>query len=275
MQAYVVAVETADGHRAELMARIPGSPRASLLWLPALGVTARHYLPLAEALAGRGIAVWLHEWRGAGSSSLRAAPGQSWGYRELLADIAASERAVAAALPAQQRVIGGHSLGGQLACCHLALQPDAASALWLVASGSPYWRAFPIPARWWLPPAYRFLPWLARRRGVLPGRTIGFAGNEARGVIADWAGTALSGRYAAAGLEADLDAGMAAFSGEVRALSLARDWMAPPSSLAFLAGKLAGADVHAATFDDARLGTRADHFAWMREPGEVARFLAG
>ena len=170
---------------------------------------------------------------------------------------------------------GGHSLGGQLACCRLALRNAAADALWLVASGAPYWRAFPLPWRLWLPLAYRFLPWLARRRGVLPGRRIGFGGNEARGVIADWSRTALSGRYAAAGIAADLDGGMAAFSGSVRALSMARDWLAPPSSLAFLSGKLRGAKVQAETLDEAALGAAADHFAWMAAPAAVAARLAG
>src|SRR3546814_5672956 len=66
------------------------------------------------------------------------------------------------------RVIGGHSLGGQLACCRLALDPQAASAVWLVASGAPYWRAFPPRTRWWLPLVYRFLPWLADACGALP-----------------------------------------------------------------------------------------------------------
>src|SRR3546814_2481627 len=97
----------------------------------------------------------------------------------------------------RSRVIGGHSLGGQLACCRLALDPQAASAVWLVASGAPYWRAFPPRPRWWLPLVYRFLPWLADACGALPGRRIGFGGNEARGLIRDWSPPALSGRYAA------------------------------------------------------------------------------
>ena len=62
----------ADGHAYQLIARIPALPTASLLWLPALGVAARHYLPLADALAARGVAVFLHEMRGNGSSTLRA-----------------------------------------------------------------------------------------------------------------------------------------------------------------------------------------------------------
>lgn len=273
MRALDLVVDAADGHQASLIARIPDAPAASLLWLPALGVAAKHYLPFAETLAARGVAVFLHEWRGNGSSNLRASRTNDWGYRELLADIAASERAIARQLPAIERLLGGHSLGGQLACCQLALHPQSASSLWLVASGAPYWRAFPAPTRCWLPLAYRFLPWLARRMGSLPGRRVGFGGNEARSTIADWARTALSGRYAATGIDTDLDAAMAQFRGEVRAVSMANDWLAPPSSMAFLTGKLRNARVRATTLDAARLGARADHYAWMKQPGAVAAAL--
>ena len=275
MRSLALPVDTGDGHRAELQARIPDAASASLLWLPGMGLAARHFLPFAEAMAARGIATFVHEWRGNGSSSLRASREVDWGYRELLADIAASERAVDAALPGLPRVLGGHSLGGQLACCRLAQAPDAARALWLVGSGSPYWRAFPAPTRWWLPGAYRFLDWLARRNGALPGKRIGFGGNEARGVIDDWSCSALSGRYAARGLDLDLDAGMAGFGGEVRGIVLADDWLAPRSSLAFLLGKLRGAQVGVDVVDAATLGAAADHYAWMKHPDAVAaRLLA-
>ena len=219
MAAAELPVEAGDGHRWSLFACLPAEPVASLLWLPALGVAARHYLPFAEALAALGVAVFLHEWRGHGSSSLRAGRRCDWGYRELLTtDLPASEAAVASALPGMPCVLGGHSLGGQLACCRLALVPGAANALWLVASGSPWWHAFPPRTRWWLPMAYRFLPGLARVRGALPGRAVGFGGNEARTLIADWARSGLTGRYAARGLEVDLEAALATVAPPVRAI---------------------------------------------------------
>jgi predicted alpha/beta hydrolase len=265
----------ADGHRYRLLARVPAGAGRTLLWLPALGVAAKHYLPLAEALAARDVAVFLHEWRGNGSSSLRAGRECDWGYRELLQlDLPASASAIDGAMPGAARVIGGHSLGGQLACCRLALDPSVAAALWLVASGAPYWRAFPPRTRWWLPLAYRFLPWLADARGALPGHRIGFGGNEARGVIHDWSRTALRGRYAAAGIDADLDAGMAAVEVPVRAAVMHDDWLGPESSLRFLLSKLPRSPAQVATLDAEALGAKADHFAWMRAPEAVAAFLA-
>ena len=272
-EALELPVEGEDGHRWSLLARIPETPSHRLLWLPALGVAARHYLPFADALAQHGVAVFVHEWRGHGSSSVRASRHCDWGYRELLLhDLPASERAVAGQAPGVEPIIGGHSLGGQLACCRLALAPGA-RALWLVASGSPYWRAFPVQTRWWLPATYRFLPWLAKIRGALPGRTVGFGGNEARGLIQDWARSGLSGRYAAQGLEIDLDRALRSVTVPVHAIAFARDWLGPESSLRFLLSKLASTQVRIARLDAAALGATADHFAWMRFPEAVASAL--
>ena len=269
-----ISVEGKDGHSWRLLSCIPAQPHTAVLWLPALGVAARHYLPFAQALANRGVAAFVHEWRWHGSSNLRADREHDWGYRELLDhDIPASEAAIAQQLPSLDRALGGHSLGGQLACCRVAIDPCAASRVWLVGSGSPYWRAFPWPARFALPLAYRFLPWLANRHGALPGRRIGFGGAEARGVIADWAGTARSGRYAGKDVGVDLEAALATIDVDIRAVLFTRDWYAPRSSLRFLLSKMPRANVAVATLDAHTLGTRADHFAWMRQPERVVERL--
>lgn len=270
-----LAVGAADGHRFELLAHVPPRPVAAVLWLPALGVAARHYLPLAEALAARGVAVFVHEWRGSGSSSLRADRTTDWGYRELLLhDIPAAEAAARAAVPGIPLRLGGHSLGGQLACCHAGLHPGTFAALWLVASGTPWWRGFPAPRRWLLPLAYRFLPWLAQRRGALPGRRLGFGGTEARGLIRDWARVGLSGRYAAAGLPVDLDAAMRALAQPVQALLFDADWLAPAGSMRHLLSKMPAAPATLRILSGDELGTRADHFSWMKSPAIVADALA-
>ena len=268
-------VQAADGHRWQLAGCTPSQPAATLLWLPALGVGAHHYLPFAAALAKYGIATYLHEWRGIASSSVRAGRTGNWGWRKLLElDIPASADVIRhqhAGLPA---IIGGHSLGGQLACCHAALAPASASRLWLVASGTPYWRAFPLPHRIGLPLVYRFLPWLAERCGALPGRRIGFGGREARGLMHDWARVGLSGNYAAAGLDIDLEARLGALQLPIQAAVMDRDWMAPEPSLRALLAKLPQAQAEIARFNSSRLGASADHFVWMKHPQRVADWLA-
>ncbi|HEU4812745.1 MAG TPA: hypothetical protein VFS99_00750, partial [Xanthomonadaceae bacterium] len=123
------------------------------------------------------------------------------------------------------------------------------------------------------PLVYRFLPWLADRCGALPGRRIRFGGQEARGVMRDWARTALSGRYAGAGIDADIEAGMRRVEVDARAVVFPDDWLAPASSLRFLLAKLPRVEASVHVLHAAALGTTADHFSWLRHPDAVARTL--
>jgi predicted alpha/beta hydrolase len=273
MSAHSWRPAAAGGHEWNVMHVPSASGDRVLVWLPALGVTARNYAPLAQALAARGVSVVVHEWRGFGSSSRRASRTCDWGYRELLLDDIAATRAVAEQLhPGRTVILGGHSLGGQLACCSAAIDRDGVGALWLVASGSPYAGAFPPAYRPWLPFAYRLLASLAQACGALPGRRIGFGGQEARGVIRDWSRTALSGRYGAPGVD-DLEARLREVAVPVRGVVLDADWLAPMGSLDFLTSKLGTRERHVDVIDATRLGVRADHFAWMRQPVAVVDAL--
>ena len=268
-------LSTDDGHRYNLIARIPARPKASLLWLPALGVAARHYLPFAEALAADGIAVFLQEMRGNGSSNLRPSRQVDWGYRHILTmDIARSHAAMVEHCEAPLRIVGGHSIGAQFAACYLGLNPDSFRRLWLVASGSPYWRTFPAPKRYVFPFAFQFVPWIADRRGVFHGRRFGFAGDEARSLMRDWANVGLSNRYAAAGLETNLEEALARVEARTLAVLLKNDWFAPRRSMQALLEKMPHAAATVQVLDRAVLGTNADHFAWMKQPQAVARVLS-
>ena len=224
-------LRAADGAGCDLIVVAPARPRAGLLWLPALGVAARHYLPLAAALAQQGVAVAVHEWRGLGSSDRRAGRRCDWGYRELLTlDIPASRAAAGATCPGLPWLLGGHSLGAQLAALAVARAPATAVGLIAVAGGVPDWRTFPPAWRLPLRSLYFSAPLLARLFGHYPGRRLRFAGNEARGVIADWAASGARGRYAAHGLDDDLQAALAAL--RLPVLGLADDRLVPAASLA-------------------------------------------
>jgi predicted alpha/beta hydrolase len=275
IQEFGIPLSTDDGHRYNLIARIPSQPRASLLWLPALGVAARHYIPLADALAAKGVAVFLQEMRGNGSSNLRPSRQVDWGYRHILTlDIARSHAAMVEHCEAPQRIVGGHSIGAQFAACYLGLHPDAFERLWLVASGSPYWRTFPAPKRYVFPFAFQFVPWIADRRGVFHGRRLGFAGDEARSLMRDWANVGLSNRYAAAGMETNLEEALSHVEARTQAVLLKNDWFAPPRSMQALLDKMPRATVTTQVLDRAALGTNADHFAWMKQPQAVAKALS-
>ena len=275
MEPAVLPLTMADGARVELLCVAPaGEPRAALYWLPAMGVPAKHYLPLAGALAAQGVAVALHEWRGIGSSSLRAGRRGDWGYRELLeTDLPAGLAAMRAYWPQAHPWLGGHSLGGQLACLQAALHPAEATGIALVASGAPYWRRFRYGVLVGL--AYVLAPLLAALLGHLPGRRLGFGGNEARGVAADWARSGRRGRYAAAGMATDFEQRLAVLELPVLALRLRDDWLGPAASLDWLLGKMPRAGRRHELITPADLGGQpADHFGWMKAPGTVAVRIA-
>lgn len=270
-----VRVVAADAAAADLWQAVPPGPvRDLVVWLPALGVAARNYQPFARELAARGIAVALHEWRGIGSSNRRAGRHCDWGYHELLTlDLPATLAAARTAFPQARLWLGGHSLGGQLAALQAALDPGGQAGLILVASGAPYWRTFP-----W----YRLIglvvtiaPWIAAMRGHFPGRRLGFGGNEARGLIADWARSGRTGRYAAAGLDQDLERRLAAVRLPLLALRLRDDWLGPQASLDWLLGKMPQSSPERGLLVPADLGgIAADHFAWMKVPQPVAARVA-
>lgn len=268
-----IPLHMADGASADLVLYRPdGDELAALLWVPALGVAARHYEPLALALADRGIAVAVHEWRGIGSSDRRAGRRSDWGYRELLTDdLPTSLRALREAVPSVPLYVGGHSLGGQLATVLAATTPLPLAGLALVGSGSPYWRCF----KPWVGLALVAAPLLANLLGWLPGRRVGFGGNEARGVIGDWSRTGRTGRYAGRGIDMDLESTLRTQRAPVFALRLRDDWFGPEASLAFLLDKMPEAPRRSEVIAPEDLaGAAADHFAWMKVPAEIARRLA-
>lgn len=268
-------LQACDGSRWLLHVIAPVKPRVCLLWIPALGVAARSYRRFAEAMAAHDVAVALHEWRGIGSSSVRAARDCDWGYEPLLLDdLPSTRRALAEMLPQVPLILGGHSLGGQFAALSAALDPAGVAGLALLAAGVPHPSNFPQPMRAALPVAFRLLPAIAAMVGYLPGRQLGFAGRESRGVIADWARTGRTGGYRLRGIPGDMDARLRALRVPVFGLHFSRDWLGPEAALLALVRKLnpsCSSEIH--RMGSGQLGVSADHFTWMKHPLEVARLL--
>ncbi|GAB3737507.1 alpha/beta fold hydrolase [Silanimonas algicola] len=255
---------------------MPASPIAALLWLPALGVPARKYERLSTALAERGFALGVHEWRGTGTHPARPSRRADWGYRDLLLeDIPASRAALAAAHPGLPLLYGGHSIGAQFAVIAAALH-GGADGLIAVGSGVPHWRLFPAPLRWLVGGFGHVLPPLTRAFGSYPGHRLGFAGREAGQLMRDWAQTVRRGHYdGLPGLPERLGERIAALRMPFLGLRLADDRLVPAASLHALVAATGTRSASEAVLDAARLGVAADHFAWMREPRAVAEAIAG
>ena len=273
MSREVLPIVAPDGARAELI--VHHRTAADLIyWLPAMGVTARNYDAFAVELGARGIGIALHEWRGAGSSDRRAARGSDWAYRDLLADTHAGIAALRAAHPQARVWIGGHSLGAQLAALVLARDPSLQGLL-IIASGIPYWRSFPV---WQWPVLLGVFAWfrcLSALLGYFPGRRTGFAGNEAKSVIVDWARSGMRGSYRHTLPDGNLDVELAALKKPLLAVHLRDDRFAPPSSFSALLARLPNMQqqrIDLVPKDFA--GGRADHFSWLKDPQPVATHIA-
>jgi predicted alpha/beta hydrolase len=109
--------------------------------------------------------------------------------------------------------------------------------------------------------------------GYYPGKRVGFAGNEAREVMADWARSARSGRYEPAAVEIDLEARLRELRLPVLGLEMADDWFVPRASLDWLVGKLARCEVAKKTIRAGGSDGKADHYAWMKRPGRTAETI--
>lgn len=251
------------------------TPRAALLWLPALGVPARKYERLASVLADSGIVCQLHEWRGTGRHPLRASRSQDWGYRELLLeDIPTSLAELRVRHPGLPLLLGGHSIGAQFAVLGAALHGGVAGLVG-IGSGIPHWRLFSSPQRWLVAGFAHALPILTRVLGYYPGDRLGFAGREAGQLMRDWAQTVRRGHYdGLPGLPERFGERLVALDLPFLGLCLGADQLVPLASQQALIATTRSRAVRERVLDAATLGTVPDHFAWMREPAAVAHEIA-
>lgn len=269
----VVDVESSDGHRFELIDVAPARAARTMLLLPGMGISARHYIAFARLLAEGGTRVLIHEWRGNGSSSLRAGKGRDWGYRELIEEDLDTAVRAASAHAGTPVWLAGHSLGSQLACLAAARRPEHAAGLLLIAGGAPYARVFPWPMRMLLAVMFRAVPGVTAIVGHFPGKLLGFAGTEARGVMRDWARTGRTGRYDLESLDFEAETALKNLALPVLTVRMAADWFVPPASLEWLLDKLPRCRIERRTVSGQDQGTRADHFHWLESPDASARVV--
>lgn len=227
---------------------------------PAMGMQARYYLPLIEALAAAGVNAAVAEQRGHEASGGRV-PGRDYdfGYAELVDDLAQAIDAIRAALPDAPLHVLGHSLGGQVATAYAGSRPGALDGLVLVAASTPHWRHWGPRL---LVAGYAF-PLVSRLVGHFPGERLRFAGREARGVMRDWGVLTRTGRLVVG------DQGLAGLRLPVLAVSIEGDALGVPAAVDALAAKLP----HARLTREHLTDTGLDHFRWARETDVIVPLL--
>ncbi|SFL34240.1 alpha/beta hydrolase family protein [Streptomyces pini] len=271
-------ITTPDGARLTVRALSRQEPQAPVVvLLPAMGMSARNYTPLARALHAQGLTVVTTDLRGHGESLPRPRRGVRFGYREIVEqDIGAVLREVQAAFPEAPRLLLGHSLGGQLGLVHCGVfQPPVAGVV-LVASGSAWYRCFgPLEG------VRRLLLGQLCAVGAMvlghwPGERLGFAGRESARLIRDWARQVRTGRYRVRGGCADYERMLRTVRMPVLAVDVEGDDLAPPRAVDHLCAKTPHADVVRWSLTRAGAsGKPLGHFRWIRHhTGLVERIAA-
>lgn len=270
-------VQATDDHRfGATLHRADGPGAPLLLFMPAMGTRSRYYGSFGAAMAQNGVSLATCDWRGMESSSLRASHRVDFGYRHLVElDLPAAVTALRQRLPQAPLFVGGHSLGGQLACLYAAANSSLVRGLVLIASGTVHFSAWTGAGALRILALTQSAGLISRVLGHFPGRRIGFAGREARGVIRDWAGTARSGRYRPAGAHLDYEAAMTQIDKPALALGFRADHLAPRKATTALLAKLPRCtctQLHWSAADSA--GHALDHFSWAKRPELVAPRVA-
>jgi predicted alpha/beta hydrolase len=251
----------------------------ALLLLPAMGVAARFYDPLAIELERVcGAAVIPLDLPGQGESPVQAR-SVDYGYREVVESLIPDAiRRATVRYPRRPLYLVGHSLGGQLAVVAAAQTARWLNGLVLIAAGTAHWRSWPKGTRWRaaavvhaIRTAAWLLPWY-------PGRLLGFGGEQARRFMSDWSFNATTGRYRLAGsarTPGEIELALGAVRLPVLSIAVRGDAIAPNGAELELLAKLPRACVERQAID----GVPGDgpwrrHFSWVRAPGEAAAATA-
>lgn len=241
-----------------------GEPWAVALLAPAMGVARRFYRPLAEHLAGCGVAALVPDYRGMGDSHEAPAGATeidlvTWGER----DLPAAMETLAARWPGVPRVWIGHSVGGQL--LGLYAGPEIHAAL-LVASQSGHWRHWDGGKR--LGMAFLWhagIPLATTAFGRLPMRLLGQGEDVPRGVAREWARWGRHRDYILS--EASPRGGLhfAHYAGPLRSYAILDDAYAPRRAVEALAAGFTGTSPEVRAISPRDLGLRAiGHFGFFR-----------
>jgi predicted alpha/beta hydrolase len=247
----------------------PGSP--VFLFLAAMGVEARYYLPLVGCLAATFRApVALADFRGQGENLRRNGPSE-FGYREVLEfDLPAIVARLNRLYPDRPLYVVGHSIGGQFATLLASQHAERIRGLVLLASGTAHYRCWRGIQRWRYYAFIQLIRIVTMILGRYPGSRLGFGGDQPFRFMMDWLAHATTGRYEPIGSEVPYEAGLRSVRLPVLSISVAGDAVAPAEAVDELLRKLAIADIRRISVPGIqRHDTWKRHFSWAREPEEM------
>jgi predicted alpha/beta hydrolase len=247
----------------------------TIVFLPAMGVRAIYYKSFANALKLEGFNVVLMDWRGSGSSTIRASRKTNFGYEQLINDVHDLVFQVKAEFPNNQIVIAGHSLGGQIGALLACRYSDYFKALVLITTCNVHFKGWSGMGKLKvLLAGITFYP-LSLLIGYFPGTAIGFGGREARSVMKDWCANALTGNYSLSSSTFNYDKALGELNIPVLALSVENDTLASKPSVVNFLNKLDGAPVTHLHLSAKDLDVSPlNHFSWVKKPHHIAKLIS-
>lgn len=255
---------------ARLAAQVYGEADDSspvIVVLPALGVQARYYTPLAELLHAASCAAVLVDLRGQGGSRPQVDRSARFGYCELVQrDIPAVVDTVRNWFPGQPVYVLGHSIGGQLAAGYVTGPTNRAAGLILVAAGTPYYRCYPLLRALWVLIGTQGSALCATAWGYWPGSQ----DRQSRVLLQDWARFARTGRHPSMPDDPVDASGL-----PVLAVSVEGDHYAPPPAVDHLCSLLLGAELTRKHLTAPERARRLDHFRWVRSADQLVPLITG
>lgn len=265
-----------DGARSEARLFRAENRGPGLLVLPAMGVNARAYDRLAEALAGAGITTLVAELRGGDTSSVRARPGIDYGYADLLTDMVQHVGLLREQITGPVNLLG-HSLGGHLGTIGLARWFEPGAKLIVIASGTVHHTVWGGLRGLGVLAGSQLAQVVARGLGFYPGHRLGFGGLQGKSLMIEWSNAARTGAFATHrgdSLEHRLDE----LAPEVLAIHVQGDTMAPRVTTEALLRKVKHAKVEwVNVMPPAQPRKMNPHFRWLKDPSaavtEIVRFL--
>ncbi len=255
-----------------------GSAKGTIIFAPALGVKSSRYVGVAEFFNNSGYHCYLVKAR----IETESAPPRKWtfSYDNLIhEDFLPAVEAARIDHPGVPVIAAGHSLGGQIAMLYSSRYPEAISALLLIATGSPYWRAFPLKQKLQIRCLTALVPLTNALLGYFPGDVLGFGDKEASGVMRDWNQLAKHNRFhlhAGAGeaIAYDYEAALKNFAKPTLCFALQGDTMAPITAVQCFADKLCKKSCESVIAEHPQ-GKRYTHFSWTRSPAQsLARAIS-
>lgn len=246
--------------------RSSDSDASVIICMPAMGVAAKHYLPLAEALTVLGWNVIIADLRGTGESLMKASHGIDFGYHEMVTyDWPSVVNTASDLFPHSKKIFLGHSLGGQLSALYMSRWPGNVSALILVAAPSVYYRGWPFHYGLSLILLTQLARLVSGVIGYFPAQRLGFGRRVSKTVAKDWAYIVRTGLYNPNGADVNYEELLPTITDPVLAVSFSDDTFAPQKAVDNFCLKMSKADITRWHLDPKEIGYRAlGHMGFLR-----------